>query len=125
MIGLIDTDTILHWNLRERVQAETGLHAYIRTRAQTRTWIHMRMRIRTRIHKRDQVRETRYNRTMVQVTSRHVTAHSRSDRIRIDQDRKVITVIIQYNTIRFDSVSSDLRRPERQGNTCTHPEHSG
>ena len=78
MIGLIDTDTILHWNLRERVQAETGLHAYIRT------WTHMRMRTRTRIHKTDQVRETRYNRAMVQVTSRHVTAHSRSDQIRSD-----------------------------------------
>ena len=51
MIGLIDTDTILHWNLRERVQAETGLHAYIRTRT----------------HKRDQIRETRYNRAMVRL----------------------------------------------------------
>ena len=65
MIGLIDTDTILHWNLRERVQAETGLHAYIRT------WTHMRMRTRTRtrIHKTDQVRETRYNRAMVRLGS--------------------------------------------------------
>ena len=53
MIGLIDTDTILHWNLRERVQAETGLHAYIRTRT----------------HKRDQIRETRYNRAMVRLRS--------------------------------------------------------
>jgi hypothetical protein len=75
MIGLIDTDTILHWNLRERVQAETGLHAYIRTRtlAQTRTrtwtWIHMRMQRRTRIHKRDQIRETQYNRAMVRLGS--------------------------------------------------------
>lgn len=71
MIGLIDTDTILHWNLRERVQAETGLHAYIRTRTRTRTrtWIHMRMQRRTRIHKRDQIRETRYNRAMVRLGS--------------------------------------------------------
>ena len=78
MIGLIDTDTILHWNLRERVQAETGLHAYIRT------WTHMRMRTRTRIHKTDQVRETQYNRTMVQVTSRHGMSQHIPDQIRSD-----------------------------------------
>jgi len=69
MIGLINTDTILHWNLRERVQAETGLHAYIRTQTRTRIWTHMRMRIRARIRKTDQLRETRYNRAMVRLGS--------------------------------------------------------
>ena len=44
------------------------------------------------------------------VTACHSTFQIRSDRIRIDQDRKVITVIIQYNTVRFRKFGFEAAR---------------